>query len=146
MKKNILIAILSLVAFVATAQSKTSLGLSIGSRFGISFQHYVSATSSLQYDLGYEIQERGLMFTALYHKYFNLVGNLDLYVGGGFNLGYQNPKYHDTKFVFGLDPTVGFQYAFPGSPVALGLGYQPQINLTVPSKWNNIILGVRFSF
>lgn len=122
-----------------------AIGLNLGSILGVNYKHFISTQGALEYSFGYQRPGRGVMLTALYQYHFNLVDNLNLYVGGGVNLGVkylQNDKV--SRLAIGLDPTVGFEYKFQGSPIALALDYTPQINFLTSMNWQITAFKVRF--
>lgn len=160
MKKKILLIVAVATIAIGSIQSsaaqshrgasrypyQTSLGLNVGAVMGINFKQFVGNNSALEFDLGYQIPHNGVMFSAVYQYHINLVDNLYLYVGGGFNIGGQHFARHaDGEFVFGIDPNIGFEYKFDGAPIALALDYKPQINIASHSNWNIAGFKIRFT-
>lgn len=121
---------------------KRALGVNVGSIVGVNFKQFVSKRGALDFAFGYDIPKNGLMLTAVYEQHFRMADGLSAYVGGGVNLGLGYMEY----FVFGIDPTVGFEYKFAASPVAVAIDYTPQINLFgVRCDWSVAALKVRFT-
>lgn len=121
---------------------KSALGVNVGAIMGVNFKQFVSKRGALDFAFGYDIPKNGFMLTAVYQQHFRMAEGLSAYVGGGVNLGLGYMEY----FVFGIDPTVGFEYKFAASPVAMALDYTPQINLFgVRCDWSVVALKVRFT-
>lgn len=152
MKKIILVVIaLVTVAVVAAPKAnawepyRNAIGVHVGSVMGVNFKSFVAPRGAIEADLSYYIN-RGLMATAVYQHHFELVKNFSLYLGGGVNLGADNMgKDRDTKFAFGVDPNVGFEYSFPRTIVSLAIDYKPMINFTCPMHFDVASLRIRFT-
>ena len=152
MKKHLTIALSTLFMLVgivttASAQSRTSVSLNMGGYFGVGVKHFITERSAIEADFDYNISHRAPMFVALYQYHIPLVTNLNFYAGGGINLGANNVgKHRDTDFAFGVDPNVGFEYDFKGTPIALALDYRPAIIFTSDTMWDQAAFRVRFKF
>lgn len=155
MKNKLTIALLTLTLFVASATTTTvraqsynkAIGLNLGTILGINFKHFVSSKGALEYNFGYQRPSNGVMLTAVYQHHINLVENLNLYVGGGLNMGVKDidHRHNNSRFAIGIDPTIGFEYKFNEAPIALAMDYTPQINLTTSMNWQIIAFKVRFT-
>lgn len=150
MKKIILtfIAVIALLgvstANISAQPYKNALGIQVGSVLGINFKSFVAPRGALEADVSYYIRN-GVSATVVYQHHFELANNFYLYLGGGINLGADNLGKHDNAvFAFGVDPNLGFEYNFAGTPIALAVDYRPMINFTCSSHFDVASLRVRF--
>ena len=152
MKKHLTVALGALIMVLGTvatasAQSRTSVSVNMGGYFGVGVKHFITERSALEADFDYNISHRAPMFVALYQYHIPIVTNLNLYAGGGINIGANDTgKHRNTEFAFGIDPNVGFEYDIVGTPIALALDYRPAINFTTDAMWDQVALKVRFKF
>lgn len=151
MKKSFFCAACALLILISglTSQTraqdegyKSALGVNVGAIMGVNFKQFVSKRGALDFAFGYDIPKNGLMLTAVYEQHFRMADGLNAYVGGGVNFGLGYMEY----FVFGIDPTVGFEYKFAASPVVMALDYTPQINFFgTRCDWSVVALKLRFT-
>ena len=152
MKKHFLLAFGTLLMVFATvktasAQYGTAASVNLGGYIGVGVKHFITERSALEFDFDYNFRHHAPMVVALYQYHIPLVDNLNLYAGGGINVGARNVgKNRSTKFAFGVDPNIGFEYDFRGTPIALALDYRPAINFTTKAMWDQAALRVRFKF
>lgn len=155
--KKILILLTSVITVATLAATSTAkaqdydhaIGITVGNSVGINYKTFLGERSAIEADFNYYYNHNAPMLLALYQYHIPLLEGFKLYVGGGVNLGAidlgRDHSYSDSKFAFGVDPTVGFEYKFNRAPVALALDYTPMINFFGHSMWGNAALKVRFT-
>ena len=136
--------------FAATARANaqdysTAVGVNLGPAMGISAKHFISARSAIEAGFSYNIGADAPMVAAVYQYHIPLASQFNLYVGGGINIGAIRVD-RNSEFAFGLDPTIGFEYAFPSAPIAIAIDYKPAINLNCATLWDEVAFKVRFKF
>ncbi|MBE9487755.1 MAG: hypothetical protein IMY73_01085 [Bacteroidetes bacterium] len=149
--RKIFLVLFSIIAFaISPAKGQSyhySAGLTIGPAVGINVSAFLTTTSSIETSVSYNTIHDAPMVTALYRYHMSIIDDLDFYGGGGVNMGAYNLGHHaDTKFAIGIDPVVGFEYAFPDIPLAIAIDYKPTINLSCKSMWEEVGLKVKYLF
>lgn len=126
---------------------RTSVGVGLGPDMSVNFKHFLSDKSALELQGAYNIPRDGVMFSLVYQYHVPIGHGFSFYGGGGINIGglYLNHK-ETAEFAIGIAPTVGFEYAFAGAPIALAIDYKPNINFTTSSQWNLAALKLRFTW
>lgn len=132
----------------ASAQSyDKAIGLNLGLPLGVNYKQFINRTGALDFTFGY--QDGGVMLTAVFQHHINLVDNLNLYLGGGINVGGVHMgnayRHHGGSFVLGIDPTVGFEYRFANTPVVVAVDYTPQINIISHMNFGIAAFKLRFA-
>lgn len=150
MKKILLVlaavACLGFTAQQAKAQTyNRAIGIGLGPEMSIEYKQFFSPTSAIEGGFGYGLGQKSPMLWAVYEYHISLVDNLNLYVGGGINIGATNVN-SDADFAIGIDPIVGFEYKFNGAPIALAADYKPEINFTTHPGWAVASLKIRYTF
>lgn len=152
MKKRLFIVIFVALALPFTFVNKaaaqdynSAIGVGLGADMSINYKYFVSRSGALEAQFGYNVPCNGVMFSVVYQHHFTIAKNFYIYLGGGINIGglHLNNHNNDT-FVIGIDPTVGFEYSFSGTPIALAADYKPNINFIGHSQWNIAALKIRF--
>lgn len=151
--KRLLLILLGLVALIAAPSVAKAqdygVGLSanMGASVGVGVKYFVSSREAIETSFAYNIGAKAPMFVGVYQYHIPLAAGLNLYAGGGINIGaIHTGKNRVSEFAFGIDPTVGFEYTFENAPIALALDYRPAINLTCAKLWDEVAFKVRFVF
>lgn len=133
---------------VANAQDYgVGISANMGASVGASVKYFVSSRGAIETSFAYNIGANAPMFVGVYQYHIPLTAGLNLYAGGGINIGsIHSGKGRQTEFAFGIDPTVGFEYTFANTPIALALDYRPAINLTCAKLWDEVAFKVRYVF
>lgn len=126
---------------VNSFRGQSSVGIKLGFVVGVSYEFFMTNRSSIEADVEYDFESKGITVMPLYKYHFPLGANFLMNVGAGVNLSWYNLNYNP-RFVFGIDPTVGVDYIF--NRASIGIYYRPQLNISAPSNWANV--GVRFGF
>ncbi|WP_300730590.1 hypothetical protein [uncultured Rikenella sp.] len=126
---------------------RTAVSVNLGADMGFGLKHFLGARSAIEAQFGYNIPCKGVMLSAVYQYHVPLTKGLQLYAGGGLNIGVLHlGKHQSSDFAIGLDPTVGFEYKFAQAPIALAVDYKPNINFTPHSQWDLAAFKVRYTF
>lgn len=142
-----LIAIFSINTKAAAQEYNSAVGVTLGGAVSIDYKQFISYSGALEVSLAYELECNAPLLVAVYQHHIELADQLNLYIGGGFDIGAIHAGNHsDTEFALGLTPNIGFEYKLPNAPVAIGLDYKPAINLTCHSLWRMGGLKLRYTF
>ena len=151
MKKIILIAALSVITFIASAQPR-AMGIRIGATgLEASYEHSMNPVQFIQGDLGmdfgYNVNGRpGVKATAIYNfiwarPNWTTQGSWAIYAGPGLSLGFVDDQvpyvigdvilgHYDNGFMIGVVGQVGVEYTFR-FPLQLALEVRPCFGLHV---------------
>ena len=151
MKKIILIAALSVITFIASAQPR-AMGIRIGATgMEASYEHSMNPVQFIQGDLGmdfgYNVNGRpGVKATAIYNfiwarPNWTTQGSWAIYAGPGLSLGFVDDQvpyvigdvilgHYDNGFMIGVVGQVGVEYTFR-FPLQLALEVRPCFGLHV---------------
>lgn len=133
--KKFFVLLVAIVAFGFAANAQNA----IGARFGgnginngaeLTFQHAMGSANRLELDLGvngFGTNDMEFNLAGVYHWVFNIVDNLNWYVGPGLNLDYC--KNHG--FGLGVCGQVGIEYKF-SFPLMVSVDARPTYRLLVP--------------
>lgn len=151
--KKLIVAVLSVLAFAATASAQSkAIGVRIGYGAEISYQHYLGGANFLEADLGFNGgAANGFYLTGVYNFNIGNSGDFNFYAGPGAQVGVYNHRKDDNTVVssFGLAIVgqVGCEYAIPGVPLGISLDWRPAIFLTGGGfGWEGFGLGIRYRF
>ena len=157
MKKLVFTFGLLFVGLVSQAQhlSKHAIGLRLGNNKGlgyeISYQHAVSESNRLQFDLGFSDREgeSDYKLTGIYQWVWDLsdlAPGFNWFAGAGGGVGSRDSNVGSKTFL-NVDGNVGIEYNFD-FPLQLSLDSRPEIALV--NGYNNlsvgVALGVRYKF
>lgn len=144
-----LCAIIMLSGLFASANAQSydkAIGLNLGYPLGVNYKQFINRTGALDFTFGY--QDGGVMLTAVFQHHVNLIDNLNLYFGGGVNIGGVHlgnvHSHHGGSFSLGIDPTVGFEYRFARTPIVVAVDYTPQINIISHMNFGVAAFKLRF--
>lgn len=141
MKKGILIAVFSVLAFCSAGAQNQNLGLRLGYGAEASYQQYLGK-NRLEFDLGLDLDKR-IGLVGMYQWVNPLGGNFKWYLGLGAGVGIL-----DKDFALSAVGDLGIEYKFPKAPIQLSLDYRPGLNI-VPKVgfWGSSVgLGIRYCF
>lgn len=171
----LLFGVLSLMAFQANAQRRTSGGGSpadyntaLGVRVnpwlvGFTVKHFIKGPHAIE-GIVHHYFENGddasnVTFTGLYEYHWNVFGKSEwnMYAGGGAHLGFWRNYYWDngrrrgdgTDVAVGLDGIFGVEYTFKNIPLNLSADLKPYVNF---NGYNDFIgeqiggFSVRYTF
>jgi len=150
----LLFGVLSLMAFQANAQRRTSgggspadyhtaLGLRVNPWLaGFTVKHFIKGPHAIE-GIVHHYFENGddasnVTFTGLYEYHWNVFGKSEwnMYAGGGAHLGFWRNYYWDdgrrrgdgTDVAVGLDGIFGVEYTFKNIPLNLSADLKPYVN------------------
>ncbi|WP_346318240.1 hypothetical protein [Chitinophaga sp. YIM B06452] len=171
----LLFGVLSLIAFQANAQRRTSgggspadyhtaLGLRVNPWLvGFTVKHFIKGPHAIE-GIVHHYFENGddasnVTFTGLYEYHWNVFGKSEwnMYAGGGAHLGFWRDYYWDggrrrgegTDVAVGLDGIFGVEYTFKNIPLNLSADLKPYVNF---NGYNDFIgeqiggFSVRYTF
>jgi hypothetical protein len=150
----LLFGVLSLMAFQANAQRRTSggspgdyntaLGLRVNPWLaGFTVKHFIQGPHAIE-GIVHHYFENGddasnVTFTGLYEYHWNVFGKSEwnMYAGGGAHIGFWRDYYWDnngrrrndgTDVAVGLDGIFGVEYTFKNIPLNLSADLKPYVN------------------
>jgi hypothetical protein len=147
MKKNIILAFLSLTTTFLFAQNKensqsykSALGLRVSSygNAGFNYKYFKSDTKAIDAVLSTNF-DNGMTLTVLYELHTPVVGAQGLfwYYGLGGHVGAYG-RNENSVFHFGLDGVLGLEYVIKEIPFAISLDYLPSFNIrNYNAGWND---------
>lgn len=141
--KKVILTILAMVAFATAASAQNALGARINVDYDanldlgaeLSFQHGFSDKNRLELDFGWLGHEHHseLSVTGVYHWVFNIVGNLNWFIGVGGNIGIWTSNQY-TDFTLSVCGQGGIEYKFDAVPIKLSFDYRPMAYLIFPDN------------
>lgn len=153
MKKVLLFAaVLLCMTYAANAQvDGNAIGLRFGSGIEASYQHALSNTTRLEFDLGLSslnVNPMSLNATCVWQK-VSSIGNItgfNWYWGIGGAVGI-----YDKFFAIGAVGNGGIEYSLPRAPFQFSLDYRPGLYLVTGGTglhfgWDGICAAVRYKF
>lgn len=162
MKKALIILCIVLsMSFFAQAQvNPHAIGLRLGgdgtsSGAEISYQHGLSGSTRLEFDLGFTGYNHynNIFLSGTYQWDWNLVGGLNWYVGPGAAIGFYNWDYKDENsngLYLGVGGQIGLEFDFNkiGAPILLSIDTRPMFDVAGHDTgfgWG-VALGIRYTW
>lgn len=156
--KKILLGVAFVVAAITVNAQNDAIGvrLGAGSDYGaeVSYQKGISDANRMQFDLGLNSRNDyfGAYLTGTYQWKWNLVDNLEWFVGPGAQVGFYNYNPAGTNndksgLGIGVGGIIGLDYTFSSVPIQLSLDTRPMWNLLGSTSYNfGLALGIRYVF
>lgn len=171
LKEFIVVLVLVVAAYGATAQSnyKTGIGLRLGPTYGFTIKHFISDRVALEglvtsryygvggFGRGGWNGNPGLTLTGLAEWHFPIgnVAGFNWFIGGGFHVGvlggYKNhPQFGDDRpyVLIGLDAIGGIEYTLPNAPFTFQLDVKPSFHFVeyFGVWYNEAAITARYTF
>jgi hypothetical protein len=140
-----------------SAQKENAIGLRGGWFGGVTFQHQLSSSTTLE--LIAQGRNSWFNITGLYeiHKDFSDVDGMKWYYGAGGHIGFYNysenhpvfrDRYTGNATFVGADGILGLEYFFSELPLQVSVDYKPMFNLGGGGIWwyNDAGLAIRYVF
>lgn len=154
--KKVLVLLVAVVAlgFASNAQNAIGVRFGGGHGYGAELSYQMGMNSNrLELDLGLGLleNEKNFNLVGIYQWHFNIVDNFGWYVGPGLNLGYCS----NHGLNLSVAGQIGVDYAFKSAPFQVSLDVRPSYMLIKPDhcgwtdepfNWQNVCLGVRYTF
>lgn len=152
MKKILLsLAVLFCVSYAASAQvNSNAIGLRLGWGVELSYQHALSESSRLEFDLGLAgFDAKAFNLTGMWQRVYSLsdvTPGLNWYWGVGAGIGIWHKN-----FSVSVAGDIGLEYNLPKAPVQFSLDWRPALGIVTGGEglgfwWEGICLGVRYKF
>lgn len=144
--KKLIIAILSVFAFVAVASAQPrAIGVRAGYGGEISYQHYVG-DSFIEADLGL-VGNHGFYVTGIYDFNIGYAGPFSFYAGPGAQVGFYNAGENAMALNLAVGGQIGAEWAIPSAPINISLDWRPMFYLMHGGfGWDGFALGLRYRF
>lgn len=144
--KKLIIAILSVFAFVAVASAQPrAIGVRAGYGGEISYQHYVG-DCFIEADLGL-VGNHGFYVTGIYDFNIGYAGPFSFYAGPGAQVGFYNAGENAMALNLAVGGQIGAEWAIPSAPINISLDWRPMFYLMHGGfGWDGFALGLRYRF
>lgn len=156
--KKVVFVFAALFALGLSARAQHALGVRLGggTSYGgaeLSYQLPVTDMNRIEFDLGWNYYGKwsNANLAAVFHWKWNIVDNLDWYVGPGamfsvYNIAAKQIAEGEHRFGLGIGGQIGLQYTF-NIPLQLSLDARPIWNFIGYAKdWGSFALGIRYVF
>lgn len=159
--KKLLLAFACIAFFSFSSQAQVSphaLGLRLGGGNGFgaefSYQHGLSSSNRLEFDLGFRSEHdyNAFKVTGIYQWVWNIDGGFNWYAGVGAGIGNVNIKnhyYHDDGVFAFIAGNIGIEYNFD-VPLQIFLDFRPEFVLANYDAYDNFgpdfAIGIRYRF